>query len=76
MIKIVDKNGYVISLSKNLRGINERCRKVPGAKAIVCVYLNWVDVQVEWPDGSIAVASFHSSELAYKYAKTKRFQSK
>ena len=74
MIPIRNADGKVIAQSKNLRGINERCRKVPGAKAIVSTYLDWTDVTVIWPDGSFALAMFASATLAYKYANTKRFQ--
>jgi hypothetical protein len=74
MVKIYDENGYVISRSKNLRGINDRCRKVPGAKATVSVFNDWAAVEVIWPDGSFSIAQFNSVQLAYKYAATKRFQ--
>lgn len=70
------KDGERIGQSKNLRGINDRCLKVFGAK--VWVYPTDQDgitvVDVSWPDRSYALISFNSRELALKYAATKRFQ--
>ena len=74
MIIIRDYDGDVIARSKNLRGINDRCRKVPGAKPWVYSKNNSTVVDVTWPDGSFAVVVFASDILAYKYAATKRFQ--
>jgi hypothetical protein len=76
MIDIRNAEGDVIAKSKNLRGINDRCRKMPGAK--VWVYPTDQDgitvVDVSWPDRSYTKISFNSRQLAYKYAATKRFQ--
>jgi hypothetical protein len=74
MIFIRDFDGDVIARSKNLRGINDRCRKVPGAKPWVYFKDDATVVDVTWPDGSFAVVPFASGILAYKYAATKRFQ--
>lgn len=69
------KYGERIGQSKNLRGINDRCRKMPGAKAWVYPPKDGTTiVDVSWPDGSFACAKFQSSQLAYKYANTKRFK--
>lgn len=73
MIYII-KDTAVIAWSKNLRGINDRCRKVPGAKARVYSKDDVTVVDVTWPDGSFAIATFASRILALKYATTKRFQ--
>ena len=73
MIFIRDYDGDVIAHSKNLRGINDRCRKVPGAKPWVYSKDCATVVDVTWPDGSYAVVVFASDILAYKYAATKRF---
>jgi len=71
------KDGERIGQSKNLRGINDRCRKIPGATATVTVMVhNWTILDVYWPDGSFASVPFASSALAYKYANTKRFRAK
>ena len=69
------KDGERIGQSKNLRGINDRCRKVPGAKVWVYPTQDGVTVvDVSWPDKSYVQVLFNSRELAYKYAATKRFQ--
>lgn len=74
MIFIRDYDGDVIGRSKNLRGINDRCCKVPGAQAKIAVLGDWAVVDVSWPDGSFAVAHFASVSVARKYAASKRFQ--
>lgn len=74
MILIRNYDGDVIARSKNLRGINDRCRKVRGAKPWVYSKDDATVVDVSWPDGSFAVVLFNSPALAYKYAATKRFQ--
>ena len=68
------KDGERIGQSKNLRGINDRCLKVPGARATVAVFNDRSKVDVWWPDGSFASVPFGSSALAFKYANTKRFR--
>lgn len=70
------QNGERIGQSKNLRGVNDRCRKVPGASATVLPDSDWgyVRVEVNWPDGAFASIRFASRLLAEKYAATKRFQ--
>lgn len=75
MIIIQDFDGDVIAQSKNLRGINDRCRKVPGAKAWMYPTQDGITVvDVSWPDRSHAQIPFNSRQLALKYACTKRFQ--
>lgn len=74
MIYILNRDGDVIARSKNLRGINARCRKVPGAKPWVYSKNNGPVVDITWPDGSFAVVPFGSLALAQRYAATKRFQ--
>ena len=74
MIFIRDYDGEVIARSKNLRGINDRCRKVPGAQAKIAVLGDWAVVDVTWPDGSFAVVHFASASVARQFAATKRFQ--
>jgi len=74
MIFIRDFDGDMIARSKNLRGINDRCRKMPGAKARVYSKNPSTVVHVTWPDGSYALAMFASDILALRYAATKRFQ--
>lgn len=74
MVNIISEDGRIIARSKNLRGINDRCRKVPGAKVTVSVFNDWAAIEVSWPDGSFAITNFNSAQLAYKYAATKRFQ--
>jgi hypothetical protein len=70
MIEIFDDE-RVVSKSKNLRGINERCRKVfasfVGVNAIAG---NGTIFNVEFADGTYA-----STEFAVKYADSKRFHS-
>ena len=73
MLFIKNINYEIIGKSKNLRGINDRCRKMPGAKPWV---YNKTMVDVSWPDGSFVLVEFGSEKLAYKYANTKRFQPK
>lgn len=70
------KDGERIGQSKNLRGINDRCRKIPGATATVTVFNERAKVDVYWPDGSFASAPFASFALAFKYANTQRFKGK
>jgi hypothetical protein len=75
MIFIKDVDGDVIARSKNLRGINDRCRKMPGAKVWIYPTQDCITVvDVSWPDKSYAQISFNSRQLAIKYACTKRFQ--
>jgi hypothetical protein len=72
---IIHLDGDVIGQSKNLRGINDRCRKMPGAKAWIYPTQDGITVvDVSWPDRSYALVSFNSRQLALKYASTKRFQ--
>ena len=74
MIEIKDKHNNVISRSKNLRGINDRCRKVQVVSANVDTLGDWSYVKVIWADGSWAGLHFASAEIAKDYIKTKRFQ--
>jgi hypothetical protein len=74
MIEIKDKHNNVIARSKNLRGINERCRKVQVASANVSQLGDWAYVEVIWADGSWAGVRFASAEIAKDYINTKRFQ--
>lgn len=74
MIEIIDKDGHLISSSINLRGINDRCRKVKVAKVAMHVLGDWASVKVVWVDGSWASTRFASAEVAKKYINTKRFQ--
>jgi hypothetical protein len=75
MIEIFDDE-RVVSKSKNLRGINERCRKVfasfVGVNAIAG---NGTIFNVEFADGTYASTEFASYDLAVKYADSKRFHS-
>ena len=68
------KDGERIGQSMNLRGINDRCRKVKVAKVAINVLGDWACVEVTWVDGSWASARFASAEVAKKYINTKRFQ--
>lgn len=74
MIFIKNRDHDIIGQSKNLRGINDRCRKMPGAKPWVYVQNDKIIVDITWPDSSFAIVEFGSENLAYKYANTKRFQ--
>lgn len=74
MIFIRNFDGDVIARSKNLRGITDRCRKLPGAKPWVYLKDDATVVDVSWPDGSFAVVPFASAALARRFAATKRFQ--
>ena len=74
MIEIKDKHNNVIARSKNLRGINDRCRKVQVVSANVDTLGDWSYVKVIWADGSWAGVRFESVQLAAKYISTKRFE--
>ena len=64
----------VLHPAMNLRGINDRCRKVKVAKVTMDVLGDWANVQVIWVDGSWASVRFASAAVAKKYINTKRFQ--
>lgn len=73
-ILIRDRAGQVIGRSKNLRGINERCRRVPVIRTEVAPSLTGgASFLVKWLDGSWASAPFGSYDAACLYQRTRRF---
>ena len=73
-ILIWDRDGQVIGRSKNLRGINDRCRKVAAIRTEVAPAITGgASFLVKWLDGSWTSTTFASYDVACRYQRTRRF---
>lgn len=73
---IYDKDGNVISKSKNLRGIHDYCRSILHRPATVQVFEcseGGASVDIRWAGGAHCLTDFASFGVAYKWAQHHRF---
>ena len=71
---IWNRSGQIIGRSKNLRGINERCRKVIAIRTeVVPAITGGASFLVKWLDGSWASTTFASYDVACRYQRARRF---
>lgn len=76
MVRIFNNKGELIGTSRNLAGINARCRKLRYAVDEVVVTpqpFGGASLFVQWAEGSWTTVHFNSYHLCVKYARTKRF---
>lgn len=71
---IYDKDGNVISESRNLRGIHDYCRRHrPSSIQITELREGGASVDIRWASGAYCLADFASFGVASKWAQHRRF---
>ncbi len=76
MIRIFNNKGELIHTSRNLRGINDHCRRMRYQVDYVSVRPKMnggANIAIKWADGSHTATDFASYDLCVKYAQSPRF---